>query len=327
MKKIFMLIISLCLLASCANTNIVATVGKTKITKGEFEFYQSSIKNQLSGTELQTDEDWQTQEIEGEKAIEVAKRRALEIAINNAEYCEAAKAKGIRLDSADKQNIENTKQQVIAGYGRESLYKQFLEINNITDDFIQLMCESTVYYGKIADDVKAEAPITDEETLKYFQTEKKALESEYRRAKHILILTQDVKTGTAFSEEKQLSAKELAESLYERVKNGEDFDALMNEYSEDTGLSQNPDGYIFSSGDMVVEFEQAVDSVSVGEVTMCRSSYGYHIIKRLPIEYEGIKSKIADAILKERVDAKIKEWEEKYNIAITTNDELIKSIK
>lgn len=327
MKKIFMLIISLCLLASCANTDIVATVGKTKITKGEFEFYLSSIKSQLRGTELKTDEDWQTQEIEGEKAIDVAKRRALEIAINNAEYCEAAKANGIRLDSTEKQKIENTKQQVISGYGGENLYKQFLEINNITDDFIQLMCESTVYYEKIADKVKEEEPVTEEEALNYFQTEKNALTSEYRRAKHILILTQDVKTGEAFSEEKQLSAKELADEIYVKAQNGEDFDGLMSKYSQDPGLATNPDGYTFSSGEMVAEFEQAVDSVQVGEITMCKSSYGYHIIKRLPIEYEGIKSKIADAILKERVDAKIKEWEEEYNIAITTNDELIKSIK
>ena len=39
MKKLVMLIVSLCLLTACANTDIVATVGKTKITKGEFEFY------------------------------------------------------------------------------------------------------------------------------------------------------------------------------------------------------------------------------------------------------------------------------------------------
>ena len=104
MKKIFALFVCLCLLASCANADIIATVGGTKITKGEFEFYLSSIKSQLSGTELKTDEDWQTQEIEGEKAIEVAKQRALEIASLNAAYREIAKALGLNLTEQEKQD-------------------------------------------------------------------------------------------------------------------------------------------------------------------------------------------------------------------------------
>lgn len=327
MKKIFMMIISLCLLTSCANTNIVATVGKTKITKGEFEFYLSSIKSQLSGTELQTDEDWQTQEIEGEKAIDVAKRRALEIAVNNAEYCEVAKAQGMNFDSVEKQRIKDTKQQVITSYGGEKAYKDFLKNNNITDGFIHFMCESTVYYEKILNKVREENPVTEEEKREYFETEKSVLESEVRKAKHILILTKDMQTGTAFSEEKKMSAKEFADSLLERIKAGEDFDGLMRKYSQDPGLETNPQGYVFSDGEMVPEFEQAVDSIAFGEVTMCESDYGYHIIKRLPIEYGDVADKIEDAILEERVSEKIAAWKKDYKITVTTNDELIKSIK
>ncbi|MBR4720854.1 MAG: peptidylprolyl isomerase [Clostridia bacterium] len=323
MKKLLVMIISLCLLTSCANTDTVATVGKTKITKGEFEFYLSSIKNQLSGTELQTDEDWQTQEIEGEKAIEVAKRRALEIAVNNAEYIEVAKAEGMSLNDTEKQRIKDTKQQVITGYGGEKAYKEFLKKNNITDSFIQLMCESTVYYEKIADKVREENPITEPEMREYFETEKGVFDSEYKKAKHILILTQDTQTGKSLSEEEIKEAEELSNSLLERINAGEDFDGLMREYSQDPGLTTNPGGYVFTEGEMVSEFEQAVDSISFGEVTICKSSYGYHIIKRLPIEYEDVKDKIEDAILKERVSAKVKEC----NITETTNDKLIKSIK
>lgn len=329
MKKVFALFICLCLciLASCGNSDIIATVGGTKITKGEFEFYLSSIKSQLSGTELKTDEDWQTQEIEGEKAIDVAKQRALEIAVLNAEYCEVAKAQGITLTEQEKQQIKTIKQQVISGYGGDAAYKEFLKNNNITDSFIQLMCESKVYYEKLADKVEKEEPMGEAELLKYFENNKKTFEEKYMKAKHILILTQDANTRTPLSDEEQQTAKEFAEELYQRVQNGEDFDGLMKKYSQDPGLSTNPDGYVFMQGEMVPEFEEATQSVSAGEVTLCKSDYGYHIIKRLPIEYGDIADKISEAATKEKLSAKIKEWEEEYSLAVKVNEELIKTVK
>ncbi|MBR4723950.1 MAG: peptidylprolyl isomerase [Clostridia bacterium] len=326
MKKILALFLCFGILSSCANSDIVATVGTEKITRGEFEFYLSSIKSQLSGTELKTDEDWQTQEIEGEKAIDAAKQRALEIAVLNAEYREAAKAQNMRLNEQEKENVKTTKQQVISSYGGDTAYKQFLKDNNITDSFIQLMCESTVYYEKLADKVAIEEPTSDEELLKYYEDNIKTLSEEYKKAKHILILTQD-KDGKALSEEEQEAAKELAESLFERIKAGEDFDALMRKYSKDPGLSSNPEGYVFTSGEMVPEFEQAADSVSAGEIAMCKSVYGYHIIKRLPIEYGDIADKVEALAMKEKINARLKEWEAQYNIVIKVNEELIKTIK
>ena len=327
MKKMFLLLLCFCLLVSCTNSDIVATVGSTKITKGEFEFYLSSIKSQLSGTELQTDEDWQTQEIEGEKAIDVAKQRALEIAVANAEYGEAAKAQGITLTEQEKQNVKSMKQQVVSSYGGETAYKQFLKDNNITDGFIQLMCEATVYYEKLADKLAEEEPLTEEALEEYYNSNKNALNSEYRKAKHILILTQDTKTGMPLSEEEQQAAKNFADELYAKVQGGEDFDGLMQKYSQDPGLSTSPDGYVFTSGEMVPEFEQAVDSVSIGGITLCKSDYGYHIIKRLPVEYSDIEDKIFEAAMKDKIAAKLKDWERSYNIQVIVNEDIIKSVK
>ena len=62
----------------------------------------------------------------------------------------------------------------------------------------------------------------------------------------------------------------------------------MNEYSEDPGLSGNPDGYIFTEGEMIDEFYQGAAALEEGEVSgLVKSDYGYHIIKREPLDYEG----------------------------------------
>ena len=75
-------------------------------------------------------------------------------------------------------------------------------------------------------------------------------------AKHILISTVDDMMNP-LSEDEQEQKKKLADEIYNRILNGEDFDTLMNEFGEDPGVQSNPDGYTFGPGEMVAEFEEA----------------------------------------------------------------------
>ena len=70
------------------------------------------------------------------------------------------------------------------------------------------------------------------------------------------------------------------------------FDELMNQYSEDTGLEANPDGYVFTSGQMVEPFEEGTRALDYGQISgIVESDYGFHIILRLdPAEVELIRS-------------------------------------
>ena len=106
----------------------------------------------------------------------------------------------------------------------------------------------------------------------------------YVRAKHILILTTDAKTGAPLSSYEKSAAKEKAEYILKQLKNGGDFDKLMNEHNQDPGVSQSPDGYVFTKGEMVAPFENAAFALKVGEVSpIVETDYGYHIIKRLAL--------------------------------------------
>lgn len=326
MRKIAVILLATMLLSSCG-AKTVATVGGIKITEGEFKFYLNSIKNQMSGTELQTDEDWQNWEVEGEKAIDVAKGRALEIAIENALYIEAAKKAGFDLTDEEKEQLKVVKNQVVSGYGDKKQYKEFLKANNITDSFIEMMCESSLYYNKIMQSIDT-AETSDEENMKkYFEDNKAEFEAEYRKAKHILFLTVDGETRQPKSAEECEAAEAKANEIFAKVQAGGDYDALMHEFSEDPGLETAPDGYVFTSGEMVPEFEMATDSIGFGEVTLCRSSLGFHIIKRLPITYEDVSEAVSAKMGEKVVNEKIFEWRELYGIEIEQNDEVLKEIK
>lgn len=89
------------------------------------------------------------------------------------------------------------------------------------------------------------------------------------RAKHILI-----------------ADKTAAETVLAALKanpSAKTFEALLDAYNEDPGMKSNPDGYLFLPGEMVEPFENAVKSLTVGNVTseLVPSQFGYHIIRRL----------------------------------------------
>ena len=92
----------------------------------------------------------------------------------------------------------------------------------------------------------------------------------------------------------QDEAKKLAEEILDRAKKGEDFDALVKEYTNDsppgiystsnTGVTPAPGEY--SRTRMVPAFGDAGFPLQVGEFGMAsydpaRSPYGWHIVKRL----------------------------------------------
>ena len=103
------------------------------------------------------------------------------------------------------------------------------------------------------------------------------------RVKHILLKTHDLVDGklVELSKEEQENAKIKAEEALEKARNGEDFDSLVQEYSQDeSSLAYNGE-YTFMRGQgMDKNFEDASFDLKVNEISdLVKSSYGYHIIK------------------------------------------------
>ena len=137
------------------------------------------------------------------------------------------------------------------------------------------------------------------------------------RAKHILLLTKDMSqtvtnedgtTGYAPLDEATIAEKKaLADDLLAQLRAAEDpialFDQLMNEYSEDTGLESNPDGYTTVKGQMVPAFEETALALKDGEISdVVESDYGYHIILRLPLDPADYRGSLITSRMQERSD-------------------------
>jgi PPIC-type PPIASE domain len=106
--------------------------------------------------------------------------------------------------------------------------------------------------------------------------------------KHILISWKDM--ADAFQghldsrAEKRTKADAEAEvrSLLKQLEAGADFDTLMRANSEDTGSAASGRPFtVTPDAQLVIEFRQLSLRLRPGEVGVCQSDFGFHIIKRI----------------------------------------------
>lgn len=123
-----------------------------------------------------------------------------------------------------------------------------------------------------AETAAARIELSDDMLNDYFESvSAQFVTPEQRRPSHILLRT----------DEDEAAARELATSLLARIRAGEPFDDLARQYSTDTGsATEGGDLGWVSRGDFVGPVEDAVFSMSVGEVSdVVESEFGLHIIR------------------------------------------------
>jgi hypothetical protein len=132
--------------------------------------------------------------------------------------------------------------------------------------------------------------ITEDEALGYLE------DNGYLYASHILFMTIDPSTYETLDAETIAQKQALAEKVYAELCAIDDPDELVKrfaelkeQYCEDSGKTLNPDGYVFTPGTMVEEFENAVKALEAYEISEpVKSGYGYHVILRLPLSAETV---------------------------------------
>lgn len=205
-------------------------------------------------------------------------------------YEELAKSKRIELSENDLEEIEEyvVSTANVVSFGPELRRK---------------IATALAYQQHLVSYYSDEYGITDDKINAYAN-------EHYYQAKHILV-----------------EDKTLAEELLGKAKKGEDFDKLISENSTDPGSAVYTDGYIFTGGEMVAEFENCVKNTEIGGFGLCNSSYGYHVISRLPLDldnsanYTGIKETISENMLNDYILKQI--LSDSENINININPEIL----
>ena len=106
--------------------------------------------------------------------------------------------------------------------------------------------------------------------------------------KHILISWNDLTDNfqghidPRAAKRSKADAEAEVRSLVKQLQGGADFDTLMKANSEDTGSAMSGRTFtVTPDAQLVIEFRQLSLRLKTGEVGVCQSDFGFHIIKRV----------------------------------------------
>lgn len=271
----------------------VLTVDGENADWGEFFYwlyycYTNYVNDMGAVTDFSTPYIYDSEMTIGEMLIDAAKSYCVQYHALDVN----ARKEGVELTKEDEEALqallESDIKEIAGEDGTEEELFAALEETYVSRELYELMNRTAALYSRAYNTLYGGTgeKLTEQEVKDF------ADEYSFMTAKHILIQTTDAEgepIDEAAKAEKLAEAEEINAQL--EGKSGQElesaFDALMQEKSEDTGLAAFPDGYCFTADDMVTEFSEAVAALEPGQLSgIVESSFGYHIILRMPLTAE-----------------------------------------
>lgn len=292
---------------------VVMTVGGYDIDVEEYRYYFLNLKKSIGGddetywegtategTDSSGNDASKTAEDDKRDKLSQLKEYVITYLVNN--YCveQIAKDNNISLTADEIQAVQDAYDETKASY--ES--NEDAEYDTFEDYLTSTYCTKELYIQSTTRQALEEKVVRS----LYEEDFRKNLLPEYIHCEHILFsttgvtaeteavpddATDDEKAEIESSNDKALEEaksdiKKKAEEVLQKIKDGADFEEMLAEYNEDPGETINEDGsvngYYFKSGTMVSAFEDAAFALEDNEVSdLVETSYGYHIIKKIPI--------------------------------------------
>ena len=202
-----------------------------------------------------------------------------------------AEENGVELSEEDKAELAEQHQKNIVGAcgegAGEEEFNAYLEENHVPRAMYERLNALSYLFRDISKKLYGEkgAAVSEAEALDYLRAR------DYLCASHILFMTVDPATFEPLDESVAAQKLEQAKAVSDELRAIEDDEAraarfaeLKEQYCEDSGKSAYPEGYLFTPGTMVSEFEDGVKALEEYEVSEpILSAYGYHVIMRLPL--------------------------------------------
>ncbi len=240
------------------------------------------------------------------KKMEEAKQTIVEQMIED--KLVLSRAKLIGLEVTDKE-IEEKLQEVKDGFPSEEEFYNTIQTQGLTIQSLKNRYRDQILMRKAVEkEVRTKVDVLPNEITEYYQSHKEEFKQNKKvKVKNILLRAKD--------EIEFELARVQAEQIIERLKKGEDFEKLAEEYSQGPGASSGGDmGYI-EKGQMIKELDEEVFSLNIGEISRpIKTDLGYHICKVEDIKYGGVLSleeaygQIYEKLFRMKFQQALKEW-------------------
>jgi len=214
--------------------------------------------------------------------------------------------------AAGKIEIKDLDQQVAqkiaqsrTGHQGEAEFQKTLKDAGLTFEALQQLVRKDIVINYFIDkQFASKATVSEAEAKKFYADNSDKFKlGNMVRASHILIGADD-KAGA----EERKSAREKAQALLKRVKEGEDFGMTAKAYSTCPSKARGGDLGSFGQGQMDPAFEKVAFSLKPGAVSdIVETPFGFHIIKVTEKQaartesYQSAKARILQYLKREKI--------------------------
>lgn len=266
---------------------VVATVNGTEVTWKLCYYLIASMTSQFIRYTMAIP-DFTTDTGDG-TTLQDAMREALEARMKYYTVPAAEADKRGLAETVDAE-VETQWNSIVEQYGGVDALMEAMESAYLDEPTYRLLLRSNAAFNAIMEDTYG----ANGEKLSEADVLAWANDNNYVRCKHILFLTKN-DDGTDMTDEEKAEVRKEAETTLEELRALEsDRETMMARFDErmaeadDPGMTNFPDGYIFTDDQMVQEFEDGARALADYEISdIVESSYGYHIILRLPLDPDG----------------------------------------
>lgn len=334
-------------LAGCGSESPAAIiVGDVRISSNMFCYWMSRYKAMFLyayfGTTTDNSQYWTAQLADGVTAGDFLEALAISNIKSNAVCLKLFEDYGLQLSKDEINAVDEKVNQKISAAGSKSALNSALSAYganvNVLREVYLAEAKLTALQSYLFGD-NGIMKVTDAELDAYYK-------ENYYHDKHILVLTAakyvtdaegnpevDSSTGAykteELSEEEKAAKIELAADLEKRIAAGEDFDALVAQYTEDLGMQHFKNGYYFTSASTYLPTDviNAVKELKIGDVQTVETTAGIYIVKRYELEDKAYADENLAAMFSDMSSAvtsiKLQNLVAEHADEIVTNDEII----
>ncbi len=226
--------------------------------------------------------------------------------------------------AAGKKDADTKLATLLEQAGSQEAFNLQLKAAGITADDLRAKITQESTATAVLKRELAVTPATDSDVTNFYAAHPEDFEEpETVHVRHILLLTEDPATGAPLSDDQKTAKKKQLDEILKRARAGEDFAALVKQYSEDTESKEHGGEYTFAraSADpahaMDPAFEAAAFSLTNNQISdIVTTPYGYHIIQllgknpaktlkltdKVPSSDMTVADKIKDYLTEQKID-------------------------
>ena len=282
MKKRMLILLCVLLMFSAGcigKQQTVGTIDGEGIPMGEFRFFLNSVKNELlsqTGTENADATFWETTDIDGKNAAELAKEKAFEqIVLFKIKLTEVEKA-GYSLTDAEKADVTTQYQTLRQNMGEAAFDEQLAAMQVSAEDYQTILTGNALlqkYLAAVSKDTASDLYVSDDALTAYYE-------------QHHEEYLQDVKADVIGFPDKE-SAQDTSLSM----KDGMTFDELLTLYTEIGGAAVTK-GAVYSKGELPKAVEETAMTQAVGEISLpvLAEDGTYYIVRTTEKNYRALQT-------------------------------------